>query len=57
MDWNGRRVIEARDLGLLSPGAVGLWAPAECVAYFDELAVRALPSSLGDLDLLPFVLR
>jgi len=57
VDWNGRRVIEARDLGLLSPGAVGLWAPAECVAYFDELAVRALPSSLGDLDLLPFVLR
>lgn len=57
VDWNGLRVIDVRDLGLLAPGAVGLWAPAECVAYFDELAVNTLPSSPGAHEILPFLMR
>jgi hypothetical protein len=57
VDWNGLRVIDVRDLGLLAPGGVGLWAPAACEAYFDELAVNALPTPPDAREFLPFVLR
>jgi hypothetical protein len=57
VSWNGQRLIEAHDPTLPSPGAVGLWAPSDCVAYFDELTVEPLPSTLPHpSDLLPFLL-
>lgn len=54
--WNGRKVIDVRDPTLSDQGAVGLWAPADCVAYFDELTVQALPAVLGPAELLLFKL-
>lgn len=54
--WNGRKVIDVRDPTLSRQGAVGLWAPADCVAYFDELTVQALPAVLSPAELLPFML-
>lgn len=41
VEWNGRKVIDVRDTAHPSPGAVGLWVPAEGEAFFDELAVHA----------------
>jgi hypothetical protein len=54
--WNGRKVIDVRDPTLSDQGAVGLWAPADCVAYFDELTVQALPPVLSPAELLLFKL-
>jgi hypothetical protein len=54
--WNGSKVIDVRDPTLSSQGAVGLWAPADCVAYFDELTVQALPAVLTPAELLLFML-
>jgi len=52
--WNGRKVIDVRDPTLSDQGAVGLWAPADCIAYFDELTVQALPPVLTPTELLLF---
>lgn len=42
VSWNGKAVIESRDLALPAAGGVGLWAPAEDVVLFDELTVEPL---------------
>jgi hypothetical protein len=34
-------VLDVRDPTIAGPGRVGLWVPAECEAYFDELTFRA----------------
>jgi hypothetical protein len=52
----GREVIDVRDPTLSDQGALGLWAPADCVAYFDELTVQALPAALTPAELLLFKL-
>lgn len=56
VELNGRRVIEVHDPTHAHAGAVGLWAPASCVAYFDELAVQPLASSPHPGELLPLLL-
>lgn len=56
VDWNGRRVVDVHDPTLSLAGGVGLWAPANCVAYFDELEVRPFASRPHPDDLLPFLL-
>ena len=57
VSWNGSTVLDVHDSTIPSPGAVGLWAPSDCIAYFDELTVEALPSARPhSTDLLPFLL-
>lgn len=47
---NGRRVVDVVDQSIPASGEIGLWAPSECVAHFDELAFRKLSSrSSGEL--------
>ncbi|MCC6552504.1 MAG: hypothetical protein IT372_05705 [Polyangiaceae bacterium] len=56
VEWNGRKIIEVHDPTLSNAGAVGLWAPANCVAYFDELSVQPLAGAPHPSDLLPIML-
>ena len=57
VSWNGRPVIDTHDPTLAAPGAAGLWAPSDCIAYFDELTVAPLPSTLPHpSELLPHLL-
>lgn len=53
--WNGRKVIDAEDAALVSPGGVGLWAPSADVAFFDELSVESLPVGAHPVELLPLM--
>ncbi|HKQ71170.1 MAG TPA: hypothetical protein VJT73_17615 [Polyangiaceae bacterium] len=55
---DGRAVIDARDQNLPGPGAVGLWAPSEGIAYFDEMTVAPLtPAIAHPVDMLPILLQ
>lgn len=54
---NGQTVIDTRDVRPAPIGAVGLWAPSACEAYFDELTVDVFPTALQTLEMLPILPR
>jgi hypothetical protein len=43
VSWNGQTMIDVLDRTLTTPGGVGMWAPADCVAFFDQLTVHPYP--------------
>ena len=55
---NGRELFTVRDPTLPSAGRIGVWAPADGEAYFDELSFAVLPATRAHpSDLLPILLR
>lgn len=54
---NGRDAVEVTDLMTERLGGVGLWAPAAAEAYFDELAIEALPPVPHGLEVFLLVAR
>jgi hypothetical protein len=53
---DGDVALDVRDPTFPNSGGVGLWAPADCVAWFDHLTVEPLPPVTHPTELLPFLL-
>jgi hypothetical protein len=51
---DGREALRATDGTVLHAGEVGLWAPSDCVAWFDEL-LFAPAGDVATLELLPLL--
>jgi len=55
---NGRRVLSIHDPTFPGAGRIGMWAPADGEAYFDELSLSLLPAKqFHPSDLLPIFLQ
>jgi len=42
VDWDGRKVIDARDQTFPAAGRVGLWTKADSITHFDDLTLTPL---------------
>jgi hypothetical protein len=57
ISYGGKVVIDVKDISISTAGKIGLWAPSEAVAYFDELSIQPLKASVHPLELLPVMNR
>ncbi len=57
VSWNGRKAIEMAETLPSASGAVGLWAPASGVSWFDELAIEGRVDSPRPLETVPLLGR